>query len=73
MGIPYLYLSCLLPCPSHTRPNLLSLGAGECNLLADEEHVDGAEVEIIKEREGGQPVVGGVLAGVELAVELTRG
>lgn len=43
---------------------------GEYNLLADEEHVDGAEVEIIKEREGGQSIVGGVLAGVELPLEL---
>lgn len=59
-----------LALPKQFRLNLLSLGTGKCNLLADEEHVDGAEVEVVKEREGGQSVVGGVLAGVELALEL---
>ena len=35
-------------------------------LLGDEEHVDGAQVEVVKEGQGGQAVVGGVLAGVKL-------
>lgn len=56
--------------PKPYRLNLLSGRTGKYNLLADEEHIDGAEVEVIKEREGGQSVVGGVLAGVELALEL---
>jgi hypothetical protein len=35
-------------------------------LLADEEDVNGAEIEVIEEREGGKPVVSWVLPSVEL-------
>lgn len=35
-------------------------------LLADEKHIDRAEVEVVEEGECGQPVVGRVLAGVKL-------
>ncbi len=41
-------------------------GQGGQGLLADEQDIDGAQVEVIKEGEGGQAVVGWVLAGVEL-------
>ena len=46
------------------------LGAGQgdyaIHLLADEKHVYGAEVEVVKEREGRQSVIGRMLAGIKL-------
>lgn len=40
-------------------------GAG-WDLLADEQDVDGAQVEVVKEGKGSQAVVSGVLTGVQL-------
>ena len=39
-----------LPCPASKSPRKTG---GRASLLADEEHIDGAEVEIVKERKGG--------------------
>ena len=66
-----------LPLLPHALPKpdaaLLTLtGDREHNLLADEKHVNGAEIEVIKEGEGGQTVVSWVLTGIELASELAR-
>jgi len=36
------------------------------HLLADEEHIDCAQIKVVEEREGGQTVVGWMLARVEL-------
>jgi hypothetical protein len=35
-------------------------------LLADKEHVDGAQVEVIKERKRGKTIIGWMLARIEL-------
>jgi hypothetical protein len=40
-------------------------GRGGC-LLADEENVDGAEVEVVEEREGSKTIVRRMLASIEL-------
>lgn len=39
---------------------------GRGHLLADEQYINGAQVEIIKEGQGGQAIVGRVLTGIKL-------
>ena len=41
---------------------------GRClgNLLADEENIDRAEIEVIEERESGKPIIRRMLSGVQL-------
>ncbi len=51
-------------------PCAAELGAGQgdyaIHLLADEKHVYGAKVEVVKEWEGRQSVIGRMLAGIKL-------
>jgi hypothetical protein len=35
-------------------------------LLADEQHVDGAEVEVVVEGKGSEAIIGGMLTGIKL-------
>lgn len=40
--------------------------ARQIGLLADEENIYGAQIEVVVEWQSGEPIIGGVLAGVEL-------
>lgn len=39
---------------------------GDSDSLADQQNVDGAKIEVIEKRQGGQAIVAGMLARVEL-------
>lgn len=53
--------------PSKSRPIIAGKGGGgKGHLLADEQYINGAQVEIIKEGQGGQPIVGRVLTRIKL-------
>jgi hypothetical protein len=57
-----------LPLPNAMRRKTGGVGQGDhaIYLLADEEHIHGAEVEVVKKRQRSQPVVGRMLAGIKL-------
>ena len=62
----HLYPSCLAQATLTQVPLAGGGVVGRSNLLADEQHVYSAEVKIVKKRQRGKPVVGRVLAGVQL-------
>lgn len=59
-------LSTALSCLYHRR------GGRRVRLLADEEHVDSAEIKVVVERQRGKTIIGGMLAGVELVMAIRQ-
>lgn len=47
-----------------------SWGVGRDRLLADEEHVDSAQIEVVVERERGEAIICRMLTGIKLAISI---